>query len=224
MYDEKKLSGLGAVVALATAFALAGAAYAAPGEVKGKPDKGGGGHNTVVKTFVDGPLDPNTGDVIDLDPIFGLDNDAGANENDDAGAFQDSLDVGIIGIGLVESQGYIFKMNIVADDGAFVADTIPAEYDLSPRLQDVTDTFGYGNACENGISSGVFDADCTTSDDLCHDAGGRRPDAAESIGRGRNRGAQRAAYLFAPVRPRFALYGRAAHGIQPGLDGAGTFR
>ncbi len=172
MYDEKKLSGLGAVVALATAFALAGAAYAAPGEVKGKPDKGGGGHNTVVKTFVDGPLDPNTGDVIDLDPIFGLDNDAGANENDDAGAFQDSLDVGIIGIGLVESQGYIFKMNIVADDGAFVADTIPAEYDLSPRLQDVTDTFGYGNACENGISSGVFDADCTTSDDLCHDAGG----------------------------------------------------
>ena len=140
----RKLIRFCAVVAVATAFALAGVAEAAPGGVKGKPG-GKGGHNTVVKTFEDGPLVPSTGAVLDLDPIFGLDNDAGATPNDDAGAFQDANDEGIIGIGLGVSQGYIFKMNIQADDGAFVADTIPAEYDLSPRLQDVTDTFSNGS-------------------------------------------------------------------------------
>ena len=150
------------VVAVATAFALAGAAYAAPGGVKGKPGKGGD-HNTVTKTFVDGPLDPNTGDVIDLDLEFGLDGDA--NANDEADTFQDPLDEGIIGIGLDVSQGYIFKMRIEADDGSFVADTIPAEYDLSPRLQDVSDVFNLGvTGCESGT------VDCAADDGVCHDS------------------------------------------------------
>ena len=166
----RKLATFTAAAALAAVFALANVAYAKPGQGKGKPEKGD--HNTVVKTFTDGPLNPGTGDVIDLDFVFGLDDDAGAMPNDDAGAFQDANDVGIIGIGLDSSQGYIYEMDITADDGSFIVDVSPAEYDLSPDLQDVIDIFGNGSACETTLVSSVFTADCDADDEVCHDAGG----------------------------------------------------
>ena len=63
-------------------------------------------------------------------------------------------------------------MAISADDGAFVVDVSPAEYDLSPDLQDVVDVFSNVMACETAISSGVFTANCAGDDGVCHDATG----------------------------------------------------
>ncbi len=175
----RTLASLTAAAALVAAFGFVGAAQAdqkigglhCGGTQVSHPCPGAGG-NTVVKTFKFGPLNPTSGAVIDLDVLFGLDDDAGASKNDDAGAFQDSNDVGIIGVGLGSPQGYVYEMQIDADDGAFVVDVSPAEYDLSPDLQDVTDVFSNGSSCETAISSGVFTASCAADDGVCHDANG----------------------------------------------------
>ena len=170
----RKLIGLGAVVALAAAFAFAGAAYAAPGGVKGKPGGKGGG-NTVTKTLTGGPTD-SVGDDLDLDFLLGLPGGTAVPDANDAGAIGVTLFDG--GSNPVE-QFYSFTINIGNEaEGNVVFDAIPAEWDLVDdslvaALHDVTDLSNGGATCRN--AGDTADVDCDADDGLCHDADGGVP-------------------------------------------------
>ena len=80
---------------------------------------------------------------------------------------ENDVDDGAVGIGLTVPQYYWFSIDIEDEDGNVVYDTIPAEYNLSPTLQDVIDTGTNGATCDPGAAT-----DCTADDDICQDRDG----------------------------------------------------